>query len=201
MGGDKTEKTTKMVLKVDLQCSCCYKKVKKVLCKFPQIRDQVYDEKANTVTITVVCCNPEKIRDKLCSKGCGVIKSIEIKDPEKPKKPEKPIEAEKPTVVIIEKPQKDPKPNPVAQPPQPPPPPELIMVQKYPPPPHGYCCGQCYEGHIGGPCYQMYGRMLPPDPCYDNYGPRPYGYRRGCYVSRCDEYYFTEENATGCSIM
>ncbi|KAG8365337.1 hypothetical protein BUALT_Bualt18G0094200 [Buddleja alternifolia] len=96
---------TVMVLKVDLQCSCCYKKVKKTLCKFPQIRDQVYDEKANTVTITVFCCSPEKIRDKLCSKGGKTIKSIEIKEPkkpekpkeaEKPKQPEKPKEAEKP---------------------------------------------------------------------------------------------------------
>ncbi|KAB2007158.1 hypothetical protein ERO13_D10G007900v2 [Gossypium hirsutum] len=93
------EKVTIMVLKVDLQCSKCYKKVKKVLCKYPQIRDQMYDEKANTVTITVVCCSPEKIRDKLCYKGGGSIKSIELKSPAKPKepekKPDKPKEAEK----------------------------------------------------------------------------------------------------------
>ncbi|XP_015056859.1 protein PYRICULARIA ORYZAE RESISTANCE 21 [Solanum pennellii] len=119
MGG---EKTTIMVLKVDLQCSSCYKKVKKILCKFPQIRDQVYDEKGNTVTITVVCCNPEKLRDKLCCKGCGVIKSIEIKDPPKPKPPEKPKEPEKPEpkkpkepekpkVVVIEKPKEPEKPK------------------------------------------------------------------------------------------
>lgn len=55
-----------------------------------EIRDQVYDEKQNTVTITVVCCSPEKIRDKLCCKGGKVIKSIEIKPPPKPKEPEKP---------------------------------------------------------------------------------------------------------------
>ncbi|KAL6562329.1 hypothetical protein OROGR_003336 [Orobanche gracilis] len=29
------EKVSVMVLKVDLQCPCCYKKVKKILCKFP----------------------------------------------------------------------------------------------------------------------------------------------------------------------
>ncbi|GAB4830729.1 hypothetical protein Ancab_004762 [Ancistrocladus abbreviatus] len=75
------EKVTTMVLKVDLKCEKCYKKVKKVLCKFPQIRDQEYDEKKDTVTIKVVCCNPEKIRDKLCCKGGGSIKSIEIKEP------------------------------------------------------------------------------------------------------------------------
>ncbi|KAL6546861.1 hypothetical protein OROMI_022582 [Orobanche minor] len=108
-----------MVLKVDLQCPCCYKKVKKILCKFPQIRDQVYDEKANTVTITVVCCSPEKIRDKLCCKGAKVIKSIEIKEPpnpkpiqtEKPKEPEKSKEPEKPKAVVTENPKEPEKPK------------------------------------------------------------------------------------------
>lgn len=81
-----------------------------------EIRDQVFDEKGNTVTVTVVCCSPEKCRDKLCSKGGKVIKSIEIKDPEKPKEPEKkkevekkkeaekPKESEKPKVIVVEKP-------------------------------------------------------------------------------------------------
>ncbi|GLT24914.1 hypothetical protein SLA2020_000760 [Shorea laevis] len=77
-----------MVLDVDLQCSKCYKKVKKLLCKFPEIRDQEYDEKANKVTIKVVCCSPEKIRDKLRCKGGRSIKKIVIKEPEKPKPPE-----------------------------------------------------------------------------------------------------------------
>lgn len=55
-----------------------------------EIRDQAYDEKQNTVTIVVVCCSPEKIRDKICSKGGGSIKSIEIVEPKpKPKEPEK----------------------------------------------------------------------------------------------------------------
>ncbi|CAN8231825.1 unnamed protein product [Cochlearia groenlandica] len=119
------EKVTMMKLKVDLDCTKCYKKVKKVLCKFPQIRDQLFDDKSNIVVIKVVCCSPEKIMDKLCSKGGGSIKTIEIveppkppqpqpqaqapqkpkdapkasekpKEPEKPKAPEKPKEAEKP---------------------------------------------------------------------------------------------------------
>ncbi|KAH0712229.1 hypothetical protein KY289_008188 [Solanum tuberosum] len=213
------EKTAIMVLKVDLQCSNCYKKVKKILCKFPQIRDQVYDEKGNTVTITVVCCNPKKLRDKLCSKGCGVIKSIEIKDPEKPTGPiepnvviieettecinlnvviiEEPTESEKPKVVIIEKPEvviiENPK---ELKKPEEVPEPKLValvmpmLIQEYPQPPHGYCCGQCYEGQTGGPCYPRYGRQ-----------PRlgPYGYGWGCYVSRCDQY-LNDENANGCSI-
>ncbi|KAH0716049.1 hypothetical protein KY290_009006 [Solanum tuberosum] len=202
MGGGKT---TIMVLKVDLQCSSCYKKVKKILCKFPQIRDQVYDEKGNTVTITVVCCNPEKLRDKLCSKGCGVIKSIEIKDPEKPTGPIKPkvdviekhTESEKPKVVIIEKPEVViiEKPKELIKPEEVPKPTLValvmpMLIQEYPQPPHGYCCGQCYEGQTGGPCYQWYGRHPRPG---------PYGYGRGCYVSRCDQY-LNDENANGCSI-
>uniref|UniRef100_A0A0V0I462 Putative ovule protein n=2 Tax=Solanum chacoense TaxID=4108 RepID=A0A0V0I462_SOLCH len=321
MGGDKTEKITIMLLKVDLQCSSCYKKIKKILCKFPQIRDQTYDEKANTVTITVLCCNPEKIRDKLCCKGGGVIKSIEIKEPQKPKEtekpkvPEKPKEPEKPKVVVVEKPKEPekpkvvvvekpkepekpkvvvvekpkepekpkvvvmekpkepekpkvvekpkepekpkivvvekpkepekpkqpvkhkepekpkelekpkeaPKPTPIALPPQLPPQPQphfppvpepviVMPIQGYPhqPSPGMYCCGQCYEGYTGGPCYHdnWYGRPVqPPPPCYDTYsygygpgpGPIPYGLPKGCYVNKCD--YFSEENASGCSIM
>ncbi|XP_049379918.1 heavy metal-associated isoprenylated plant protein 6-like [Solanum stenotomum] len=202
MGG---EKTAIMVLKVDLQCSNCYKKVKKILCKFPQIRDQVYDEKGNTVTITVVCCNPEKLRDKLCSKGFGVIISIEIKDPKKPTEPinpngvtiEKPAKSEKPKVVIIEKPEvviiEKPK---ELKKPEEVPEPKLValimpmLIQEYPQLPHGYCCGECHQGQTGGPCYQGYGRQPRPG---------PYGYGRGCYVSRCDQY-LNDENVNGCSI-
>ncbi|KAK9224227.1 hypothetical protein WN944_012677 [Citrus x changshan-huyou] len=88
---------TTMVLKVDLQCSKCYKKVKKVLSKFPQIQDQIYDEKQNKVTIKVVCCCPEKMRDKICCKGDGVIKSIEIKSPDdQKKKKEEPADKKEP---------------------------------------------------------------------------------------------------------
>ncbi|XP_052486021.1 uncharacterized protein LOC105770509 isoform X2 [Gossypium raimondii] len=94
------EYVTIMVLKVDLQCCRCYMKVKKVVSEFPQIRDQTFDEKANTVTIIVVCCNPEKVRDKLRCKGGFSIESIEIKPPPKsparrasslPKPPETPV--------------------------------------------------------------------------------------------------------------
>ncbi|KAK6933452.1 Heavy metal-associated domain, HMA [Dillenia turbinata] len=78
------------ILKVDLHCSKCYKKVKKVLCKFPEITDQVWDEKANTVTIKVSSCNPEKIRDKICCKGGKSIKCIKIVPPPPPTPPTKP---------------------------------------------------------------------------------------------------------------
>lgn len=53
----------------------------------------------------VVCCSPEKIRDKLCCKGGGSIKSIEIVEPPKPKpaEPEKKKEADKPKPAESEK--------------------------------------------------------------------------------------------------
>ncbi|KAH0942266.1 hypothetical protein HID58_001903 [Brassica napus] len=80
------KQVTMMKLKVDLDCAKCYKKVKKVLYKFPreEIRDQWFDEKSNIVVIKVVCCSPERIMDKLCSKGGGSIKTIEIIEPPKP---------------------------------------------------------------------------------------------------------------------
>ncbi|CAL5344344.1 unnamed protein product [Camellia sinensis] len=180
------EKVTTMVLKVDLQCSSCYKKIKKILCKFPEIRDQIYDEKKNTVTIIVVCCSPEKVRDKLCCKGGKTIKSIEIKEPPKPKPPE-----EKPD-----------KPKPSEKPTNPPAPPAFVPVCYPPMYPVGICCGQCYKGRTNGPCYHGHGR---PVPSCDNYGCGPCGCgcgcggNRYCYTSRCD--YFSEENPSGCTIM
>ncbi|KAH9625253.1 hypothetical protein KSS87_022163 [Heliosperma pusillum] len=246
--GDR--KVTIMILKVDLQCSQCYKKVKKILCKFPQIRDQIYDEKQNTVTITVLCCSPERIRDKLCSQGRKTIKSIEIKypapnkpPPDDPKpKPVPPPPAPAPTPTPTPKPipipvtndkpemkkngsqsgskpaptpapvptpvpvQDPPKPTPPTPQPAPTPRPEPVAqwIPGYPPcpPPQIYpvsaCCGSCYEGRPGGPCY------------HGGYGPAPglsYGYQYGrpppCppgyYGNRCD--YFSEENSSACSIM
>ncbi|XP_047329820.1 heavy metal-associated isoprenylated plant protein 5-like [Impatiens glandulifera] len=86
-----------MVLNIfDLKCPCCYKKVKKLLCKFPQIRNQIFDEKQNTVSITVVCCSPEEIRHKIAKKGGKTIKSVEIKESQKPKESEKPKSDAKP---------------------------------------------------------------------------------------------------------
>ncbi|KAK9065244.1 hypothetical protein SSX86_016627 [Deinandra increscens subsp. villosa] len=102
------EGVTEMVLNVDLKCSGCYKKVKKVISKVPQIRDQVFDVDKNKVKIMVVCCSPENIRDKLCYKGGGAIQSIEIIEKsadkpkvatDKPKDPAKPA-ADKPKVAI-----------------------------------------------------------------------------------------------------
>ncbi|TKY68386.1 Agglutinin receptor [Spatholobus suberectus] len=219
------DQVTKMRLKVDLQCPKCYKKVKKILCKFPQIRDQVYDEKNNIVTIKVVCCNPEKLRDKLCYKGCGAIKSIEIVEPpkpepepekkkERPKKQEDPQEPDKPTEPTQkhEDPQDPDKPNepeksprlPAPLKPEPPPPVLVCPPHPGPPPmavPIGVCCVPCYEGRPGGPCFHGYGG---PPPCYGAYYGRPiydsYGGGRPCHVSRCDEY-ISEENTSACTIM
>jgi len=100
-----------MVLKVDLHCSTCYKKIKKLLCRSPQVRDQIFDEKQNQVTITVVSCCPDKIRDKLRYKGGKAIKSIDIKDPPKPKskEPEKPKTDDKPKETGKPKPDDKPK--------------------------------------------------------------------------------------------
>ncbi|MBA0865331.1 hypothetical protein Goshw_011197, partial [Gossypium schwendimanii] len=113
-----------MVLKVDLQCRRCYKKVKQVLCKFPQIQDQIYDEKANTVTIKVVCCDPEKMRGKIRCKGGDSIMCIEIiKPPPPPPPPVKPP---------------DPKPSK--------PPPEKACCKDC-------CCKDCCHGHRWGPFY------------------------------------------------
>ncbi|KAL8268012.1 hypothetical protein R6Q59_001810 [Mikania micrantha] len=110
------EKATEMVLNVDLKCSGCYKKVKKVICKIPQIRDQVFDVDKNKVKIIVVCCSPEQIRDKLCYKGGGSIQSIEIiekvpKDGVVPKETAKP----KPAGVV---PKETAKPNPTGDKPK-----------------------------------------------------------------------------------
>ncbi|KAL4628098.1 hypothetical protein ACB092_05G212200 [Castanea dentata] len=83
-----------MWIKVDLQCPRCRKKIKKLLCKIPQVQDQQYKEKENLVVIKVVCCSPEKIKQKIICKGGDIIKSIEIKETEMKTKP--PDEKEKP---------------------------------------------------------------------------------------------------------
>ncbi|XP_044462241.1 late cornified envelope protein 4A-like isoform X1 [Mangifera indica] len=138
------KKVVTMVLKVDLQCEKCYRKVKKVLCSFPQIQDQVYDEKQNTVTIKVVCCSPEKIKQKLCCKG------IKFYCPPPPPR------------------------TPPPPPPPPPPvccgkcqtPPPVCCGKCQPPPP--VCCGKCYlEIVCCSVCYHE------PLICYGGYYGRP----------------------------
>ncbi|XP_062010857.1 uncharacterized protein LOC133727269 [Rosa rugosa] len=171
------KKVTIMILKVDLQCEECYRKVKKVLCKFPQIQDQMYDEKNNLVIIKVVCCSPEKIRDKLCCKGGGVIKWIEIKEPEKPKPlpAPKPKPKPKPPPASKPEPPPEPKPEPPPEPKPEPPPVPACPLPLVPACPRRPCCWDCYQGRPGGPCETR----PPPRPvkpcCSDCYEGRPGG--------------------------
>ncbi|KAD5961962.1 hypothetical protein E3N88_13435 [Mikania micrantha] len=204
------EKVTVMILNVDLKCSCCYKKVRKLLCKIPEIRDQVFDEEKNKVMITVVCCDPEKMRDKLCCKGGKAIQSIEILQPKPPSPMPKPhppkidpmpdpqpqAKLPVPEPIPAPKPVKMPDPQPKPPQPQPVKMPEPMPIDPFCPP-VSVCCQECYEGRGGGPCHYWYGRP-PPGPCYD-YGYQYAGNRPPCYVSRCD--YFSEENPQGCSVM
>ncbi|KAK1588060.1 hypothetical protein Q3G72_019497 [Acer saccharum] len=230
-----------MLLKVhDLECSKCYKKVKKILCKFPhvyvfgvfvnktkEIQDQVYDEKNNTVKIKVVCCSPEKIRDKIYCKGRGIIVCIEIviKPPEKPKPTEKP------------KPPETPKPTEKPKPPETPKPPEVKIEDKnsivinfkscYCGRNCDGCCGRpvscscgCggHKGNCGRPvcscgCGGFRGNCVRLVHCScgcGGFGGNCVrlvhcscgcgGYRGNC-GSRCHEYYCIEDNSHGCSIM
>ncbi|CAF2072969.1 BnaCnng77490D [Brassica napus] len=169
------KKITMMKLKVDLDCAKCYKKVKKVLCKIPQIRDQWFDEKSNIVIIKVVCCSPERIMDKLCSKGGGSIKTIEI----------------------IEQP------KPPPTPPKPPPTPPVVPKQQGQP--VAMCCWPYYDGCGGGPAFYGYGMLLPQPyeyygrPVCDCWGGGPPPGYRPCHLTRCN--FFSEENPQSCSIM
>ncbi|KAJ8760184.1 hypothetical protein K2173_011040 [Erythroxylum novogranatense] len=169
-------RVTTMVVKVDLKCEKCKKKIKKVLCKIPQIENQVYDEKNNAVIITVVCCSPEKIKQKIYCKGGDIILGIEILKPPKkpkptPKLPEpaivKPPEQPKPTPKPpTPQPQPAP-PTPPSKPPQPKPqpaPPALPPPEPVPACPPRDCCRECYEGYGWGPCYRGHGRPPPSKP-------------------------------------
>ncbi|XP_054775941.1 uncharacterized protein LOC129284473 isoform X2 [Prosopis cineraria] len=169
-----TKKVTTMKLKVDLQCEKCYKKVKNVLCQFPH---QVFDEKQDLVTIKVVCCSPERIRDQLCCKGCGAIKSIEIVQPP-PDSDCKPCPDRKCCVSCYE-----------GQPCGPcfegcgprqlvPPVVSTLVLGRT-------CCDSCWGGRPGGSCFGCCGG---PPPRYGGYFYvwSSYGGARPCCVSRCD---------------
>ncbi|XP_028754966.1 heavy metal-associated isoprenylated plant protein 6-like [Neltuma alba] len=225
------EKVALMRLKVDLQCSKCCKKVKKV----PQVRSQVFDEKQNMVNITVVCCDPEKIRDKLCCKGGGAIKSIEIveppkkpdekkKDGDKPKsdgdKPkggggegEKKKDAgpkkdggDKPKDKGGDKPADKPKDNKPAD--SKPTPAGPVAMQVQPPPPVAIPAGMVvapyYEGYPSGPYHHGYVQPVPAI-VYDGYYGRPvydsYGVGGRPVYVSRCDQYLSEENPQGCSIM
>nr|XP_034919883.1 protein PYRICULARIA ORYZAE RESISTANCE 21-like isoform X1 [Populus alba] len=139
---------TTMVIKADLGCEKCHKKIKKVLCAIPQIQNQTYDKKKNTVTITVVCCCPEKIKTKIYCKGGKAVKCIEIPPP-----PPSPPKSTPPP----------PKSTPLPSPPPPKSTPPLSPPQSpKPEPPPCKCCEKCRRG----PCCNYFCMPIVPPYCY-----------------------------------
>ncbi|XP_066395224.1 protein PYRICULARIA ORYZAE RESISTANCE 21-like [Miscanthus floridulus] len=79
------DKISTIVLKVDLECERCYKKIRKVLCKIQDkmnIKTISFDEKSNTVTISGPF-DAEMVCNKLCCKAGRVIKEMDVKGKEK----------------------------------------------------------------------------------------------------------------------
>ncbi|KAK8664941.1 hypothetical protein V6N13_084709 [Hibiscus sabdariffa] len=192
-----------------------------ILLRTREIRNQVYYEDANKVLITVKCCSPEKIRDKLCSKGGGSIKSILIIPPPPPspprptampempeKKPEKTEEAkkktEKPREIGDKKAEKSK--QAAVEPPK--------AMEAAPLLPVSYAIGHsymdgyhhCYGGggpsFYGGPPqhpfqnYESMGR-----PVYDSWGGGGGSYYGYGYGGGHTGKYFSDETPQGCSIM
>ncbi|XP_061964273.1 protein PYRICULARIA ORYZAE RESISTANCE 21-like isoform X3 [Populus nigra] len=130
---------------VDLGCEKCHKKIKRVLCAIPQIQNQIYDKKENTVTITVVCCCPEKIKKKIYCKGGRTVKCVKIPPPP-PTPPTTTPPASPPTVICVKIP------------------PPVICV-KIPPPPTTpppctcTCCEKCRRGPC---CHHFCTPTVPP---------------------------------------
>ncbi|CAL9088619.1 unnamed protein product, partial [Musa textilis] len=156
-----------LIIKVDLHCCTCSKKINKVLCKLQNrfdIQSIVYDEKNNTVTVSGPF-NPECFIRKLRCLACKVIKDIQIKPkpapstPPKSVKPSSPKPKKPPPLEVVVKgpvcvfpPSAWPsppltKPKPVPSPPLTKPP-----VCVFPPPGWPNCCYQpcpCYEPRNG----------------------------------------------------
>lgn len=69
-----------IIMRVDLDCDRCYKKIRKVLCKL-QDRENIktisYDEKSNTVTVSG-SFDAEEVSDRLCSDAGKVITDIQV---------------------------------------------------------------------------------------------------------------------------
>ncbi|KAI6704665.1 hypothetical protein NL676_007627 [Syzygium grande] len=80
-----------MEIKVDLKCPRCCKKIKKILCDIPQVKDPIFDEKQNKVTITVVGGSPENVRQKILCKGRCFVQGVEILPEPKPPNPAQPV--------------------------------------------------------------------------------------------------------------
>ncbi|KAF9679429.1 hypothetical protein SADUNF_Sadunf06G0014200 [Salix dunnii] len=174
----ETQVTTMVIKVVDLGCEKCRKKIKKLLCKIPQIQSQIYVEKENTVTITVACCSPEKIKRKILCKGCGFIECVEIKPPEK-----KPPETKPPEKKPPEK--------------KPPPP----IKHEFNVTIENTCRNECNGGSCGPWCHC---HLTPPPPCVPCRRP-PWEdgcwscRRRGYLVCRCE--YICEDYSSPCTVM
>ncbi|ONK80096.1 uncharacterized protein A4U43_C01F13850 [Asparagus officinalis] len=92
------DKTSTILLKVDLQCHRCYKRIRKTICKLQErenIQSIIFDEKSNSVTISGPF-NPKKVCKKLCCEACNIIKDIQIKDNKEKEKPKDAKPADKP---------------------------------------------------------------------------------------------------------
>ncbi|EOA38617.1 hypothetical protein CARUB_v10010469mg [Capsella rubella] len=163
-----------MKLTVDLNCPKCYKKAKKALSKFPQITNELFDEKSNAILIKVVCYEPLRLMNKLRSKGDGSIKSIVILEPPKPPQPKAPTPAPAPEPAPAPALALAPAPAPAPAPARAPTPAFAFQPMWQP-----YHCGPYYEAQQT----QCYGR-----PVYESWG----GGQQCCH-----EY----TNPQGCSIM
>lgn len=75
------DKISTVVLKVDLECERCYKKIRKVLCKIQDkmnIKTISFDEKSNAVTVSGPF-DADKLCRKLCSEAGKVIRELHVK--------------------------------------------------------------------------------------------------------------------------
>ncbi|CAM0906684.1 unnamed protein product [Alopecurus aequalis] len=78
------DKISTVVLKVDLECERCYKKIRKVICKIQDklnIKTISFDEKSNNVTVSGPF-DAEKVCRKLCSEAGKVIREMHVKGKE-----------------------------------------------------------------------------------------------------------------------
>eukprot|EP00268_Persea_americana_P033785 TRINITY_DN33415_c0_g1_i2.p1 TRINITY_DN33415_c0_g1~~TRINITY_DN33415_c0_g1_i2.p1 ORF type:complete len:166 (-),score=6.77 TRINITY_DN33415_c0_g1_i2:208-705(-) len=132
------DKISTLILTVDLECCRCYKKIRKVIAKFPEIQSQIFDEKNNKVIISGPF-DPEKLKRKLCCKACKYIKDIQIKPPDK---------RQPPVTLKPAPPPPTPAPDPPTKP-APPPPEPVLPVPGIPVGPYApmVCCRPCYEGY------------------------------------------------------
>uniref|UniRef100_A0A804UEU1 HMA domain-containing protein n=1 Tax=Zea mays TaxID=4577 RepID=A0A804UEU1_MAIZE len=84
------DKISTIVLKVDLECERCYRKIRKVLCKIQDkmnIKTISFDEKSNAVTISGPF-DADTVCNKLCCKDAGKPAAAEKKKEEKADKKE-----------------------------------------------------------------------------------------------------------------